>query len=163
MKRFRLLEIIPARLIRKRKIEEKVQSFGLHLNEAIRKAIDYQQGEAKRSYRGFLTVLISIIIIVLLLVLFGREGVLYLFLYCVLLLFIKFMLRCCGDCAFSASFVRECTDVNYVAREGVELTVQKESVFVEEIKKVGLRFRRAQFIYDRNYNRNAVMHLADFR
>ena len=47
--------------------------------------------------------------------------------------------------------------------KGVELTVQKESVFVEEIKKVGLRFRRAQFIYDRNYNRNAVMHLADFR
>ena len=163
MKRFRLLEIIPARLIRKRKSEEKVRSFGLHLNEAIRKAIDYQQGEAKRSHRGFLTVLISIIIIVLLLVLFGREGVLYLFLYCVLLLFIKFMLRCCGDCGFSASFLRECTDVNYVAGEGVELTVQKESVFVEEIKKVGLRFRRAQFIYDRNYNRNAVMHLADFR
>ena len=40
---------------------------------------------------------------------------LYLFLYCVLLLFIKLMLRCCGDCAFSASFVRECTDVSYVA------------------------------------------------
>ena len=31
--------------------------------------------------------------------------------YCVLLRFIKFMSRCCGDCAFSASFVRECTDV----------------------------------------------------
>ena len=31
---------------------------------------------------------------------------LYLFLYCVLLLFIKFMLRCGGDYAFSASFVR---------------------------------------------------------
>ena len=31
----------------------------------------------------------------------------------------------CGDCAFSASFVRECTDVSYVAGEGVELTVHK--------------------------------------
>ena len=34
-----------------------------------------KQGEAKRSYRGFVTVVISIIIIVLLLVLFGRVGV----------------------------------------------------------------------------------------
>ena len=25
------------------------------------------------------------------------------------------MLRCCGDCAVSASFVRECTDVSHVA------------------------------------------------
>ena len=72
--------------------------------------------------------MISIIIIVRLLVLFGRLGVLYLFLYCVLLLFIKFMLRCRGDCAFSASFGRECTDVSHVAGEGVELTVHKESV-----------------------------------
>ena len=55
---------------------------------------------------------------------------LYLFLYCVLLLFIKFMLRCCGDCAFSASIVRECTDVSHVAGEGVELTVHRESVFL---------------------------------
>ena len=79
---------------------------------------------------------------------------LHLFLYCVLLHFIKVMLRCCGDCAFSASFVRECTDVSYVAREGVELTVHKESVVVEEIKEVELRSRCAQFIYDRNYKRN---------
>ena len=50
--------------------------------------------------------------------------------------------------AFSASFVRECTDVSYVAGEGVELTVLKESVDVEEIKAVELvRSRRAQFIY----------------
>ena len=41
----------------------------------------------------------------------------------------------CGDCAFSASFVRECTNVSYVAGEGKELTVQKKSV-VEEIKEV---------------------------
>ena len=75
VKRFRLLEIIAARVIRKRKIEEKVRSFALRVDEAIRKAIDCQQGEAKRSYRGFVTVLISIIIIVLLLVLFGRVGV----------------------------------------------------------------------------------------
>ena len=46
------------------------------------------------------------------------------------------MLRCCGDCTFSASFVSECTDVSHVAGEGVKLTVHKESVFVEEIKKV---------------------------
>ena len=58
---------------------------------------------------------------------------------------------------------RECTDVSYVAGEGVELIVHKGSVFVEEIKEVELRSCRAQFIYDTNYNRNAVMHLADFR
>ena len=74
---------------------------------------------------------------------------LYLFWYFVLLLFIKFMLRCCGDCAFSASFARECTDVSHVAGEGVELTVHKESVVVEEIKEVELRSRCAQFIYNR--------------
>ena len=79
---------------------------------------------------------------------------LYFFLYRVLSLFIKFMLRCCGDCSFSASFVRECTDVSHVAGEGVELTVHKESVVVEEIKEVELSSLRAQFMYDRNYNRN---------
>ena len=79
---------------------------------------------------------------------------LYLFLRCVLLLFIKVMLRCCGDYAFSASFVRECTDVSHVAGEGVKLTVHMESVVVEEIMEVQLRSRRAQFIYDRNDNRN---------
>ena len=36
----------------------------------------------------------------------------------------------------------------------MELTVHKESVVVEKIKKVELRSRCAQFIYDRNYNRN---------
>ena len=67
--------------------------------------------------------------------------------------------------AFSASFVKECTDVifSYVAGEGVELTVHKESVVVEEIKEVELRSGRVQFNYDRNYNRNAVMHLDDLR
>ena len=70
----------------------------------------------------------------------------------------------CGDGALiSASFVMECTDVSYVAGEGVELTVHKESVVVEEIMEVELRSCRLQFIYDRNYNRNAVMHLDDFR
>ena len=59
------------------------------------------------------------------------------------------MLRYCGDCAFSASFLRECTDVSQVAGEGVELTVHKESVVVEEIKEVELRSRCAQFIYNR--------------
>ena len=41
---------------------------------------------------------------------------------------------------------------SYVDGEGVEFTVHKESVFVEEIKKVELRSRRAQFSHDRNYN-----------
>ena len=35
----------------------------------------------------------------------------------------------------------------------MELTVHKESV-LEKIKEVELRSRCAQFIYDRNYNRN---------
>ena len=69
----------------------------------------------------------------------------------------------CGGCAFSESLVKESTAVSYVAGEGVELTLHKESVVVEEIKEVELRSRRMQFIYDRNYNQNAVMHLADFR
>ena len=43
--------------------------------------------------------------------------------------------------------------VSYVAGERVELTVHKESVVAEEVKEVELRSRRAQFIYDRNYNR----------
>ena len=43
--------------------------------------------------------------------------------------------------------------VSYVAGEGVELIVHKESVVVEEIKEVELRSRRAQFIYYRNYSR----------
>ena len=151
MKRFRLLEIIAARVIRKSKIEEKVRSFAFREDEAIRKAIDCQQGEAQRSYHGFVTVVIKIIIIVLLLVLFGRVDV---FTLVFILLFIKVMLRCCGDCALSASFVRECTDVSHVAGEGVELTVHKESVVVEEIMEVELRSSRAQSIFDRNYNRS---------
>ena len=43
-------------------------------DEAIRKAIDCRQGEGKRSYRGFVTVVINNIIIVLVLVLFGRVD-----------------------------------------------------------------------------------------
>ena len=62
-------------MIRKRKIEEKVRSFALREDEEIQKVTNCQQGEAKRSYRGFVTVVISIIIIVLLLVFFGRVGV----------------------------------------------------------------------------------------
>ena len=54
-------------------------------DEAIRKVIDCQQGEAKRSYRGFITIVINIIIIVLLLVLFGRVDVFILvFILCVI-------------------------------------------------------------------------------
>ena len=46
--------------------------------------------------------------------------------------------------------------VSYVAGEGVELTVHKESVVVEEIREVELRCCRAQFIYDRNLNRSGL-------
>ena len=49
VRRFQLLEIIAARVIRKGKIEERVRSFALREDEAIRKAIDCQQGETKRS------------------------------------------------------------------------------------------------------------------
>ena len=67
------------------KIEEKVRSFTLREDEAIRKGIDCQQGEAKRCYRGFVAVVISIITIVLLLVLFGRVHVFILVLvFCVI-------------------------------------------------------------------------------
>ena len=66
----------------------------------------------------------------------------------------------CGGCTVSASFVKECTDVSYVAGEDVGLSVHKESVVIEEIKEVELRSCRAEFIYGRNYNRNAVIHLA---
>ena len=59
--------------------------FALREDEATRKAIDCQKGEAKRSYRGVVTAVISIIIIVLLLVLFGRVGVFILiFVLCVI-------------------------------------------------------------------------------
>ena len=54
-------------------------------DEAIRKVIDCRQGEAKRSYRGFITIVTNIIIIVLLLVLFGRVDVFMLvFVLCVI-------------------------------------------------------------------------------
>ena len=49
----------------------------------VDEAIDCQQGEAKRSYRGFLTVAIGIIAIVLLLVCLEEYVFAYLFLYCV--------------------------------------------------------------------------------
>ena len=99
-------------------------------------------------------------IIALLLVWCGKVGVLYLFFVLHVIVFHVIIFAAmlymnyprCGDCAFSSSFVRECTDVSYFAGEGVELTVHKESVVVEEIKEVQLRSRRVQFIYDRNYN-----------
>ena len=36
----------------------------------------------------------------------------------------------CADCTLSASFVKECFDVSYVAGERVELTVHKGSVLL---------------------------------
>ena len=126
----------------------------MRVDEKIGKAIDCQEEEAKRNYRGFVTVVISIIIIVLLLVLCGRVGVYTCFcIACYCNNCLKFMLRCCimshprcVDCAFSASFVKECADVSFVAGEGVGLTLHKESVVIDEIKEVELRFRRAQFM-----------------
>ena len=82
---------------------------------------------------------------------FARVIARYVFLVYVAMLYMNYPR--CGDCAFSASLVRECTDVSYVAGEGVEFTVHKESVVIEEIKEVELSSRRAQLIYDRNYNR----------
>ena len=53
---------------------------------------------------------------------------------------------------------------SYVAGEGVELTVHKESVVVENIKEVKLRPRRAQlFMTEIIVELVTAMHLADFR
>ena len=109
--------------------EEEVRSIALRVDEAM----DCQQGEAKHSYRGFVTVVTGIIIIVLLLALFRRVGVYILVFVLRVIVFhviIYVAMLCmnypqCRDCAFSASFVRECTYVSYIAGEGVELTVHK--------------------------------------
>ena len=73
----------------------------------------------------------------------------------------------CRNCAFSAGFIRECTDVSLsdVAGEGVELTVRKESVVVEEIKEVELRSRGAHLFMAQIKIElgHAVMQVADFR
>ena len=52
-------------------------------------------------------------------------------------------------CIFSASFVKECTDVCYVAGEGVGLTLHKDFLYFPYNNTLELRSRRAQFIYDR--------------
>ena len=88
--------------------------------------IDCQQEEQKRSYRRFVKVVIGIIILALLLVLFGKVGVFVLVnvfhvISYVVVLYMNYPQ--CGDCALSASFVREYSDVScYVAGERVELT-----------------------------------------
>ena len=71
---------------------------------------------------------------------FERVIARYVCLVYVVMLYINYPQ--CGDCAFSARFVLLL--VSYVAGEGVELTVHKESV-VEEMKEVELRSCRAQF------------------
>ena len=48
---------------------------------------------------------------------------------------------CAGDYTLTATFVKECSDVSYVAGEGVELTVHKETVVVKERKEIELRSR----------------------
>lgn len=42
----------------------------------------------------------------------------------------------CADCAVTASFLRECYDVSYIARELQELILHKETVVLEEMKEV---------------------------
>ena len=73
----------------------------------------------------------------------------------------------CRNCALSARFVRESTDVSLsdVAGEGVELTVHKKSVVVQEIKEVELRSRGAHLFMAQIKIElgHAVMHVADFR
>ena len=84
-------------MIRKRKIEEKVRSFALREDEAIWKGI-----EAKRSYHGFITIVISIIIIALLLVLFGRVGVFTpVFVLCVIVFHKVYVAMLWRLCSFS--------------------------------------------------------------
>ena len=51
--------------------------------------------------------------------------------------------------------MKDCTDVSYVAREGVELTVHKESLVVCSLLMI-------EIILELGYS-HAVMHLADFR
>ena len=72
--------------------EKEVRSFALHVD----KAMDCQQGEAKHSYRGFVTVVRGVIIIVLLLALFRRVGVYILvFVLRVTVFHVIILLRCC--------------------------------------------------------------------
>ena len=140
--------------------EKEVKSFVLCVNQPI----DCQQEEEERSYRRFVKVVIGIIILALLLVLFGKVGVfmrdfvlrvdVFHVITYVAVLYMNYPQ--CGDCALSASFVKECSDVSYVAGERVELTVHKETVVVEEIKEVELRSRYAQFIYDGNDDRSRL-------
>ena len=82
--------------------------------------IDCQQEKEKRSYRRFVKVVIGIIILALLLVLFGKVGVFMLVFVLrvnvfhvinyVVVLYVNYPQ--CGDCALSASFIRECSDVS---------------------------------------------------
>ena len=72
--------------------EEEVRSFALRVD----KAMDCQQGEAKHSYRGFVTVVRGVIIIVLLLALFRRVGVCILvFVLRVTVFHVIILLLCC--------------------------------------------------------------------
>ena len=129
--------------------EKEVQSFVLCVGQPI----DCQQEEEKRSYSRFVKVVIGIIIVALLLVLFGKVGVFMLVFvlrvnvfHAIIYVAVLYMnYPQCGDCALPASFVKECSDVSYVAGERVKLTVHKETV-VEERKEVELRSRYAQFI-----------------
>ena len=89
----------------------------------------------------------------------------YVFLLYVEMLYMDYLR--CGNCAFSGGFVRECTDVSLsdLAGEGVELTVHKESVVVEEIKEVELRSRGAHLFMAQIKIElgHAVVHVAHFR
>ena len=53
--------------------------------------------------------------------------------------------------------------VSYVPGEGVELTLHKKSVVVEEIKEVELRSGRVRFIFGRNRLFARLDHVINFR
>ena len=98
--------------------EKEVKSFVLCVDQPIA----CQQKEQKRSYRRFVKAVIGIIILALLLVLFGKVGVFMLafvlrvnVFHVIIYVAVLYMnYPQCGDCALSASFVRECFDVGNV-------------------------------------------------
>ena len=81
--------------------------------------------------------ILSIIIVVLFLVLFGRVGVfiLVVFVLCVIAFHKVYVAMLWRLCIFSKFCQRACTDVSHVAGERVELTVHKESLVVDRGNK----------------------------
>ena len=93
----------------------------LKLFWAYRKLIETKNG--KRSYGRFVNAVTGVIIISLLLVFCGKVGVFILVFVLRVVVFRVIIFTAmlymnyprCGDCAFSASFVRECTCLLYTS------------------------------------------------